>query len=212
MSGIVVIDFGMGNLRSVARALAHVGARNVILSGDPAVIAGADRVVFPGQGAIGTFAARLAQPGMAQTLREVARTRPLLGICIGLQALYEHSEEDSGCAGLGLLPGTVRRFPPVAVDGTRLKVPQIGWNQVAQSRAHPLWAGIEPDSWFYFVHSYFANPGPEALVAGVSEYGGHAFAAAMAQGPVFATQFHPEKSHHAGLRLLANFVTWDGDV
>lgn len=212
MSGIVVIDFGMGNLRSVARALAHVGARDVTLSGDPAVIAGAERVVFPGQGAMGTFADRLAVPGMAQALREVARSRPLLGICIGLQALYEHSEEDSGCAGLGLLPGTVRRFPGLAVDGTRLKVPQIGWNQVAQTRAHPLWEGIAADSWFYFVHSYFASPQPETLVAGISEYGGHPFAAAMAQGKVFATQFHPEKSHHAGLRLLANFVAWDGNV
>ena len=210
MSGIVVIDFGMGNLRSVSKALEHAGAPRVTVSGEPEVIARADRVVFPGQGAMGTCAARLADRGLAEVVVETARRVPFLGICLGLQALFESSEEDGGTAGLGLLPGQVRRFPGRDADGTPLKVPHMGWSPVHAARAHPLWRDVPDGSWFYFVHSYYAAPQAGADTLGTARYGAIEFCAAAGRGNLVATQFHPEKSHAAGLRLLENFLTWDG--
>ena len=211
MNDTVVIDFGMGNLRSVAKALEHVGAR-VQVSADPAVIRSAARVVFPGQGAIGACVVRLADSGLADAVREAALTKPFLGICLGLQALLEFSEEDGGVPGLGLVAGRVQRFADgeLLPGGERRKVPHMGWNQVSFTKSHPVLAGIPDGAWFYFVHSYYVCPADEALVLGRSQHGSTAFTCALARGNLVATQFHPEKSHHAGLRLLANFVSWDG--
>lgn len=211
MTDTVVIDFGMGNLRSVAKALEHVGAR-VRVSADPAVIRAARRVVFPGQGAMGACVARLADHGLAETVREAAQSKPFLGICLGLQALLDFSEEDGGVPGLGLMAGRVRRFADgeILPGGERRKVPHMGWNEIALARTHPLFAGIGDHSWFYFVHSYYVCPAEDGLVLARSQHGSTTFACALGRGNLVATQFHPEKSHHAGLRLLANFVRWDG--
>ncbi len=211
MTCIAVIDYGMGNLHSVAKALEHVapGAR-VELVRDAAALEAADRVVFPGQGAIGHCMAELDRLGLVEPLRAAARTRPFLGMCLGPQALMGFSEENGGTACLGVFEGEVRRFADDLHDaeGRRLKVPHMGWSRVRQTRAHPLWAGIEPDARFYFVHSYYLCPGEPALVAGETEYGLR-FATALARDNVFAVQFHPEKSARAGLQLLANFAAWD---
>lgn len=212
MSGIVVIDFGMGNLRSVAKALEHAGAARVTVSGDARVIARAGRVVFPGQGAMGTCAARLAERHLAEVVLETARKVPFLGICLGLQALFESSEEDGGRAGLGLLEGQVRRFPDIDAHGARVKVPHMGWSPVVQARPHPLWEGVPDGSWFYFVHSYYAAPARGADVLARADYAGLSFCAAAARDNLVATQFHPEKSHQAGLKLLENFLVWDGSA
>ncbi len=219
-SRIAVVDYGMGNLRSVAKALEHVapGAR-IDVTADAAAIAAADRVVFPGQGAMPDAMRELSGRGLVPVLREAIAAKPFLGICLGLQALFEHSEEGD-CAGLGILPGRVRRFAPPAgahSGGERLKVPHMGWNTVRQvggaaaraGQAHPLWRGIADDSRFYFVHSYYVEPADPHLAAGTSEYPGR-FCCAVAQGSLFATQFHPEKSQTAGLALLRNFVGWNG--
>lgn len=213
MHDTVVIDFGMGNLRSVAKALEHVGAR-VRVSGDPHDVRAAARVVFPGQGAMGACVTRITECGLADAVREAARNKPFLGICLGLQALFEFSEEDGGVPGLGLVAGRVRRFPADErlPGGERLKVPHMGWNHVDFTRPHPLLAGIAPDAWFYFVHSYYVCPDDAALVLGRTDHGSTAFTSALARGNLVATQFHPEKSHRAGLRLLANFVSWDGQA
>jgi glutamine amidotransferase len=215
-SRIAVVDYGMGNLRSVAKALEHVapGAR-VEVTADAAAVAAADRVVFPGQGAMPDAMRELASRGLVPVLKDAIGAKPFLGICLGLQALFEHSEEGD-CAGLGILPGRVRRFAPPAgahSGGERLKVPHMGWNTVTQTpqggRVHPLWHGIGDDSRFYFVHSYYVEPGDHALDAGTSQYPAR-FCCAVALGSLFATQFHPEKSQAAGLALLRNFVNWDG--
>ena len=214
MGSVAVIDYGMGNLRSVAKALEHVTRDRVMVSADPAVIEAADRVVFPGQGAMGDAMRNLRERGLDAVLRRVFETRPFLGICLGLQALMEHSEEDGGTDGFGLLPGQVLRFPHPLTDpasGQRLKVPHMGWNQVRQVRPHPLWQGIDDMSRFYFVHSYYVQPAEAAVTAGETEYGVR-FTAAAARDNVFAVQFHPEKSQHAGLRLLENFAAWDGQA
>ena len=211
-SRIAVVDYGMGNLRSVAKALEHVAPQAVIeVTADATAIAAADRVVFPGQGAMRDAMRELAARDLVPVLRDAIAAKPFLGICLGLQALFEHSEEGD-CAGLGILPGRVRRFAPPAeahTGGERLKVPHMGWNNVKQSRPHPLWAGIADDSRFYFVHSYFVEPADSATAAATSAYPGR-FCCAVAQGSLFATQFHPEKSQGAGLALLRNFVNWDG--
>ena len=209
---IAVVDYGMGNLRSVAKALEYVapGAR-VVVTADARAIAGADRVVFPGQGAMPDAMRELRARDLVPVLRDTIAAKPFLGICLGLQALFEHSEEGD-CPGLGILPGRVRRFAPPAgahSGGERLKVPHMGWNTVSRSADHPLWAGIADDSRFYFVHSYYVEPADSALAAGTSEYPGR-FCCAVARGSLFATQFHPEKSQSAGLALLRNFVNWDG--
>ena len=214
MERIAVIDYRMGNLRSVAKALEHVveDAAEVCVCRDANAIANADRVVFPGQGAIRDCMAELERHGLEAAVRDAIETRPFLGICMGQQALMESSEEHAGTRGLGILRGKVRRFPGDQTDprtGERLKVPHMGWNRVHPVRSHPLWKEVEGGARFYFVHSYYVAPEDESVVAGRTSYG-VAFASALAWGNVFAVQFHPEKSQRAGLALLSNFVHWDG--
>lgn len=213
MNSVAVIDYGMGNLRSVAKALEHVHPEaTVTVTADAERILEADRVVFPGQGAIGDAMAQLARFQLDGVLRQAVAEKPFLGVCLGLQALLEHSEEDGGVDGFGVFPGQVRRFPANTVDrisGTRLKVPHMGWNEVRQTRSHPLWHGIEQDARFYFVHSYYAELTDRTITAATTYYGLD-FVCAAARDNVFAVQFHPEKSQRAGLRLLQNFMDWDG--
>jgi glutamine amidotransferase len=210
MATIAVIDYGMGNLRSVSKALEHVApGAQVAVTSDPVVVARAERVVFPGQGAMPDCMRELDAFGLRQAVLDAAVQKPFLGICIGLQMLFDRSEEGD-TPGLGVFPGAVRRFPASAmyeVDGTRLKVPHMGWNRVAQVARHALWQGIEDGGRFYFVHSYYADPRDPACAAGRTEYG-VPFTAAIARANIFAVQFHPEKSQAHGLRLLANFVGW----
>ncbi|MBI3148111.1 MAG: imidazole glycerol phosphate synthase subunit HisH [Betaproteobacteria bacterium] len=211
MADLAIIDYGMGNLRSVQNALKAVApALEIATTCDPAVIAAAKRVVFPGQGAMPDCMRELSASGAREALLEAARSKPLLGICIGLQMLFEHSEEGP-TSGLGLLPGRVCRFASGRTDphGELLKVPHMGWNEVWQTRSHPLWEGIPDGARFYFVHSYFAEPADPALTVGSSRYP-RPFTCAVARANIFAVQFHPEKSQHAGLRLLANFLAWNG--
>jgi imidazole glycerol-phosphate synthase subunit HisH len=211
MANIAVVDYGMGNLRSVAQALEHVaGESTVAVTSDPAVIAAAERVVFPGQGAMPDCVRELDDRGLRVAVLEAAASKPFLGICIGQQLLFEHSEEGN-IDGLGILPGRVRRFPSGMKDaaGAKLKVPHMGWNQVCQTIEHSLWAGIAKDARFYFVHSYYVDPADPALVAAWTEYP-FRFASAVSRANIFAVQFHPEKSQQAGLALLYNFVNWDG--
>ncbi len=212
MTDIAVVDYGMGNLRSVAKALCHVAPeRSIVVSDDPDVIRGAARVVLPGQSAMPDCIRCLDASGLAGVVLEAARTRPFLGICLGLQMLFEASEEGP-TRGLALLDGHVVRFPDEAMigaDGRRLKVPHMGWSPVHQTRAHPLWRGIPDGTRFYFAHSYYPLPADPAVTAGTADYPS-AFTCAIARANIFATQFHPEKSHRAGLQLLANFVAWDG--
>ena len=211
MQQVAIIDFGMGNLGSVEKAVRYAGggAVDVVVTADPARVAAADRVVFPGQGAIGDCMAQLAAHRLEPCVRAAIREKPFLGICIGLQALMEESEEDGGTRALAAFRGRVARFPRRdPATGTRLKVPHMGWNQVRQaSPPHPLWRGIDDGERFYFVHSYYAEPADPALVAGSADYAVR-FTAALAAGNVFAVQFHPEKSQRPGLRLLGNFFDW----
>ena len=212
MSRIAIIDYGMGNLHSIAKALEHVSTRDrVVVSGDPGVLRGADRLVFPGVGAIGDCMGELQRLALDEVIREAVRSRPVLGICLGMQALLEASDENDGVECLGLLRGRIRRFDAGAGDqGRRLRVPHMGWNQVVPVVEHPLWTGIEPGSRFYFVHSYYAPADSEGVAATTDH--GLRFASALAAENLFAVQFHPEKSQHAGLALLRNFVNWDGEV
>jgi len=213
MNVVAVIDYGMGNLRSVSKALEHVGGGlDVRVTYDPELIRRADRVVFPGVGALRDCAAELKRLGLDEVIRECAATKPFLGICLGMQALLDFSEENGGTSGLGILPGRAVGFPVPLVDPAtkeRLKVPHMGWNEVHQTRPHALWEGIRQDSRFYFVHSYYAVPSDAQLVAGTVHYG-QEVAVALARDNIFAVQFHPEKSQQAGLMLLANFMAWDG--
>lgn len=212
MSTVAVIDYGMGNLHSMAKALARVSpaGMRVELAAEPAAVAAAERVVFPGVGAMRDCMAELRGRGLVEALRAAAGTRPLLGVCVGMQALLDSSEENEGVDCLGLLPGSVRRFsPPPAHGGQRLKVPHMGWNQVRRRVEHPLWTDIEQDARFYFVHSYYAVPEDPALTLATTDYPGP-FASAIGRGSLFAVQFHPEKSQRVGLQLLANFLRWDG--
>ncbi len=210
-NNVAVIDYGMGNLHSVAKALEHVGALRVEVTSDPATILAADRVVLPGVGAIRDCVSELRQLELDQTVLGLVGELPLLGVCVGMQMLFEHSEENNGVDTLGLFPGKVRFFGNELqeTDGSRLKVPHMGWNQVTQTIDHPIWHRIEQDARFYFVHSYYASPEKSGQVAGRCHYGVD-FAAAMIRDNVFATQFHPEKSHTSGLQLLRNFLAWDG--
>lgn len=214
MTHIAVVDYGMGNLKSVSKALEHVAPnQQVVVTSDPAQIAAASRVVFPGQGAMPDCMRELDARGLREAVKTAAAEKPFLGICIGLQMLFEHSEEGNA-AGLGILPGQVRRFNAADMhdaEGAKLKVPHMGWNQVYQKQAHPLWQGIENGDRFYYVHSYYVVPEDASLAAGWSEYPKQ-FTSAIARGNLFAVQFHPEKSHNAGLKLLSNFVQWDGTV
>lgn len=210
MTDIAVIDYGMGNLRSVAKAIEHVAPRlKVAVTSEASIVADAARIVFPGQGAMPDCMRELDARGLRKAILAAAREKPFLGICIGLQMLFEVSEEGD-VPGLALLPGKVRRFPAggmVDRQGGKLKVPHMGWNEVHQTVAHPLWDGIPSGSRFYFVHSYFPEPADSRIIAGYSLYP-FSFACAVANENVFAVQFHPEKSQAAGLRLLANFVAW----
>jgi len=206
---IAVVDYGMGNLRSVSQALEHVaGGRKVVVTADPAVVAAAERVVFPGQGAMPDCMRELDARGLRPAVLAAARDKPFLGICIGLQMLFEHSAEGD-VAGLGVFAGDVRRFPDgkmVDRSGQRLKVPHMGWNRV-QQKPHALWAGIADGARFYFVHSYCVQPADSTVITGTTEYG-IPFTCAVGRDNIFAVQFHPEKSAQDGLQLLKNFVEW----
>jgi len=208
MVDVAVIDYGMGNLRSVEQALRSVApAAEIAVTDDPEVVASAGRVVFPGQGAMPECMRELDARGLRDAVLLAARSRPFLGICIGLQMLFEHSAEGD-VAGLGILRGKVVRFDGKLHDaqGNKLKVPHMGWNQVRHVQ-HPLWDGIEQDSRFYFVHSYYVQPQDASLVQATSKYP-QSFVCAVAKDNLFGVQFHPEKSHTAGLKLLQNFMQW----
>ena len=213
MSSVAVIDYGMGNLHSIAKALQHAAPDvDVQIVADAELILQADRVVFPGVGAMRDCMQALNQSGLSDVIRAVAKTKPLLGICLGMQALLTASEENGDTQGLGILPGKVIHFSEALSDhqSNKLKIPHMGWNQVHYS-AHPLWDNIPQDSRFYFVHSYYAQPDDSSLIAATTEYP-DAFACALAQDNVFAVQFHPEKSQAVGLQLLKNFLHWDGHI
>lgn len=210
MNKIVVVDYGMGNLRSVAQALRQVAPEaEVLISGAIADIRAADRLVLPGQGAMPDCMRSLRESGLQEVLLEAARSKPLLGVCVGEQMLFDVSEEGN-TPGLGLLPGKVVRFRldgQLQDDGSRFKVPQMGWNRVRQAQRHPLWNGVADRDYFYFVHSYYAVPANAAHTFGETEYGAP-FSCAVGRDNIFATQFHPEKSASAGLQLYKNFVQW----
>lgn len=210
---IAVVDLGLGNLRSVKQALVAVApAASVVVSSDANVIQNSDRIVLPGQGAIGTWFSALADRQLEFVVRDALANKPLLGICVGMQALFEHCDEGGGVDGLGLFNGEVRHFSNFhSGSNKQLKIPQMGWNQVSQTADHPLWHDIENQSYFYFVHSFCANTSlpNDAHILGEADYG-HQFVAAVGADNVFAVQFHPEKSHQDGLQLLKNFTQWSG--
>jgi imidazole glycerol-phosphate synthase subunit HisH len=202
---ISIVDYGMGNLRSVHKALEHVApGAEVAITSDPEAILRADRVVFPGQGAMPDCMRALNESGLAEAIVASAREKPFLGLCIGQQMLFERSAEGD-TAGLGLLPGQVRGFAP----RPGMKIPHMGWNEVWQRAPHALWKGIADGSRFYFVHSYYCEPADAGLEAASTRYPADDFTSAIARDNIFATQFHPEKSSAAGLTLLSNFATWD---
>lgn len=210
MNSVVVVDYGMGNLRSVAKAIEHVAPHaRVLVTSDASEVAAAERVVVPGQGAMPDCMAQLAARGLREAVIAAAANKPFLGICVGLQMLFGHAEEGD-VMGLEVLPGRVPRFPHeamLAADGSRLKVPHMGWNEVHQAEAHPLWQGIPSGERFYFVHSYYVEPASPEVIAGSTHYG-IPFTSAVARDNIFAVQFHPEKSAQAGLALLGNFMRW----
>ena len=213
MADVAVIDYGMGNLRSVAKALVHVApGASVVVTDDPLTIRNAARVVLPGQSAMPDAMAHLESTGLRGVVDECLRDRPFLGVCLGLQMLFASSDEGpTPC--LGALAGSVRRFSDehmVLASGERLKVPHMGWSPVTQVRNHPLWAGIDDGARFYFAHSYYPVPDDGDIVVGTAAYPAP-FTCAIARANIFAVQFHPEKSQRAGLRLLANFIAWDGN-
>ncbi len=208
---VAVVDYGMGNLRSVAKAIEHVAPGDrVLVTSSAADIAAADRVVVPGQGAMPDCMRELTGRGLRSAVIAAAAEKPFLGICVGLQMLFGHAEEGN-VSGLSILPGRVPRFPAeamVAADGSRLKVPHMGWNRVVQAESHPLWSGIEDGTRFYFVHSYYVEPETPELIAAWTDYG-IPFTSAVTRDNIFAVQFHPEKSAQAGLQLLGNFMRWN---
>jgi imidazole glycerol-phosphate synthase subunit HisH len=212
VTDIAVIDYGMGNLRSVAKALAHVAPdATIVVTGEPAVIREARRVVLPGQSAMPETMAAIDASALRDVVLACLADRPFLGVCLGLQMLFETSEEGP-TQSLGVLPGRVRRFREEELalpGGERLKVPHMGWSRVDQTHAHPLWDGIGESERFYFAHSFYPVPADPALTAATASYP-TPFTCAIARANIFAVQFHPEKSQRAGLRLLANFVAWDG--
>lgn len=216
MTTIAIVDYGMGNLRSVAQALrAAAPEADVQVVDQPEAIRAADRVVLPGQGAMPDCMGALGASGLQQAVIEAAASKPMLGVCVGEQMLFDFSKEsrtqDGSTPCLGLLPGEVIRFELEGMtqpDGSRYKVPQMGWNRVRQARSHPLWAGIPDESWFYFVHSYYVHAQDPAHIAGETDYG-VLFTSAVARDNIFATQFHPEKSAAMGLQLYRNFVHWN---
>ena len=208
---IVVVDYGMGNLRSVVKALEYVAddQTEISLTTEPEAVQKADRIVFPGQGAAKDCMRELKTRGLDQAVLEAAHQKPFLGICMGMQVLMAHSEENEGVECLGLYPGEVHHFGEISEKGERLKIPHMGWNNISQARSHPLWKNIPDNSRFYFVHSYYVDPDDPELTVGACGYG-RTFAAAIAQDNVFALQCHPEKSAQAGLQLMTNFIEWDG--
>lgn len=213
MSTVAVIDYGMGNLHSIAKALQHADSKaNVVVTGSAAQIAAADRVVLPGVGAMRDCMQALQSHELIEVIHQVARNKPLLGICLGMQAFLTDSTENGHVECLDLIAGHVRRFddPLIGLDGNALKVPHMGWNGVSQKR-HPLWRGIAQDTRFYFVHSYVAYPNSPAHSLATSDYP-KPFTCAIGRDNLFAVQFHPEKSQTAGLQLLNNFLNWDGQA
>ena len=216
MSSIIaVVDYGMGNLRSVSKALEHVVSegQRVIVTSDATDIADAERVVFPGQGAARDCMKHLKDLNLEDVVLQAASEKPFLGICMGMQVLMLHSEENQGIKCMGLYEGDVRAFADesLASHMQSLKIPHMGWNKVSQKQSHPLWQDIQENSRFYFVHSYYVDPDDDALIAGATEYGIE-FVSVIARDNVFAAQFHPEKSAHDGLQLLKNFCRWNGQV
>ena len=208
---VAVVDYEMGNLRSVAQAVLHAadGQWDVVIAHQPEQIQQAERVVLPGQGAMRDCMQHLRDSGMMQAVLEAATSKPLFGVCVGMQMLLDCSEEGN-TPSLGLIPGEVRRFQlegKTQADGSRFKVPQMGWNQVFITQAHPVWNGIADQSWFYFLHSYYAAPRHTQHSVAEADYGGR-YAAAIARDNIFATQFHPEKSADTGLALYRNFLHW----
>lgn len=209
---VAVIDYGMGNLRSVSQAVAHV-ARDadvqVVVTSRPEQVQAAERIVLPGQGAMRDCMRELSDSGLRDAVLEALRTKPVMGVCVGMQMLLQHSEEQD-TPGLGVIPGRVKRFRlegQTQPDGSRFKVPQMGWNRVQQAQPHPLWAGVDDGAWFYFVHSFHAEPSDPRHSAGLTDYGLR-FTSVVARDNIFATQFHPEKSAADGLTLYRNFLTW----
>ena len=209
---VAVVDYGMGNLRSVSQAVMHVAAGSgieVVVTQRPEAVMSAERVVLPGQGAMRDCMRELTDSGLKQAVLDAARSKPLFGVCVGMQMLLDHSEEQD-TPGLGLIGGCVRRFRLEGMlqpDGSRYKVPQMGWNRVQQALPHPLWSGVPDGAWFYFVHSFYAEPSAAHHSAGLTEYGTR-FTSAVARDNIFATQFHPEKSAADGLTLYRNFLAW----
>ena len=215
MRTVAVIDYGMGNLRSVAQAVmaaAHDSNIQVVITAKPEEVQAAERVVLPGQGAMRDCMRELHDSGLMSAVLDAAANKPLFGVCVGMQMLLDHSAEGGadGTACLGLIPGEVVKFDLAGqhqADGSRFKVPQMGWNQVRQTQAHPLWAGVPDNSYFYFVHSFYARPLDARHTAGVSDYG-QSFTSVVSRDNIFATQFHPEKSADMGLMLYRNFLSW----
>jgi glutamine amidotransferase len=209
---VAVVDYGMGNLRSVSQAVRHVAAQDgwqVLVTARPEEVRAAERVILPGQGAMRDCMQALQQTGLQEAVQEACRNKPLFGVCVGMQMMLDHSEEQD-TPGLGLVPGRVRRFQLQGMrqpDGSLYKVPQMGWNRVQPTQAHPLWDGVAPGAWFYFVHSFHACPEQVQHQAAQTDYGGW-FCSAIARDNLFATQFHPEKSAADGLRLFRNFLHW----
>lgn len=210
MAAIGVIDYGMGNLHSLGKALERVcSATRVEVSYDPEVLLKCDRLVLPGVGGVRSCMNELRRLELNDLVLEAAATKPLLGICLGMQVMMDRSEENGGVDALGLFPGEVVRFPDPPADTAyeRLKVPHMGWNRVRQTQPHPIWDGVPDDSWFYFVHSYHARLKNPAHALGTTDYI-HEFPSALAHDNIVAFQFHPEKSQAMGMALLSNFVTW----
>ncbi len=209
---VAVVDYGMGNLRSVSQAVMHVAAGEgveVIVTARPEEVFAAERIVLPGQGAMRECMLELTRSGLKEAVLHAAANKPLMGVCVGMQMLLDSSEEQE-TPGLGLIPGRVHRFRlegQVQADGSRYKVPQMGWNQVGQTQPHALWAEVPDQAWFYFVHSYFAQPSDPSHTVGETIYG-QGFTSAVARDNIFATQFHPEKSAAHGLALYRNFLHW----
>jgi glutamine amidotransferase len=214
LNTIAVVDYGMGNLRSVAQAVIHAASvvdhAEVIVTSNPQVVRDAHRVVLPGQGAMPDCMSELKASGLLEAVLDAAAKKPLFGVCVGMQMLLDHSAEGD-TPGLGLIPGEVIKFDLAGrtqADGSRFKVPQMGWNQVAPTQPHPLWEGVPRNSYFYFVHSFYAKPKNAEQVAAETDYGG-LFACAISRDNIFATQFHPEKSAAHGLALYRNFIHWN---
>ena len=203
MQTIAIVDYGMGNVRSVQKAIEYIAPNDMcLLTNNPQVIRDSDRVVFPGQGAMGSCMSALASNELIDEIKLASKSKPFLGICLGLQLLFDYSEENNITQGLSIVPGKVIKF-----QNSELKIPHMGWNRVNQVKNHPLWHKIENNSRFYSVHSYYVEEIDESCVAGTTDYG-HTFTSAIAVDKLFAVQFHPEKSQSDGLQLLKNFTNW----